>query len=114
MSAPAVPAGLKNAALATLVLSAMVGFGASRDLAWLFEPPSTEAMAELPFSSLGFDAAISRRATEAWLRSQVQGFEEMRWSRTAILMALSVLSSVVFVSALRLLRPSGIPREGVR
>lgn len=112
------PKRMRRVVVLTMVVSTMVGFGAWGDLARLFDTAPIEtndAMWELPvFKELPIEPHVMREATEAAMRAQVQSYESMRPSRTVILLVLSMLSSMVFVSALRFLRPAGVPRESTR
>lgn len=106
--------GLRRASIAALVLGALVGFGAAQGMAQTLEPHAAEVSAASTPAFGGLDAELSRQVAEVGARAWLRSFESMRSSRVAILMALSIAASLFFVSSIRMLRPSGVPREGVR
>ena len=103
------PTGLRRVTLAALVLSGMLGFGAAGAMTQLFDPP---APSELDFAQV--EPQVYRDAMKAMGLAQLSALESMKGSRTAILLGLWVMSALTFVSSLRMLRPRGAPREGVR
>ncbi len=111
------PTGLKRVTFIALVLAGMLGFGAAQGMTALYDPPSPS---ELDFSRLqplpGLEKQpdLYQEALKAMALAQISAFESMRGSRTAILLGLWAVSALVFVSSLRMMRPRGAPREGVR
>lgn len=111
------PTALRRVTFCALVLSGMLGFGAAQSLTQLFDPP---APSDLDFSGLkpvpGLESQpdLYREAVKSMALAQLAAYDSMRGSRTAILIGLWAVSALVFVSALRMLRPRGAPREGVR
>ncbi len=95
-----------------LLLSGMVGFGAAQGVAQVSQLERLKSI-EPPVSPFA-DSESMRAAGKAMLAAEISGLEGMRTSRGFILMALSVTAALVFVSAIRMLRPGAIPREGIR
>ncbi len=95
--------------IATLVLAGMIGFGAASAMTRLYEPP---APSDLEFPSL--QPEVYREAVKSMGLAELAALDSMKGSRTAILLGLWAVSALVFVSSLRMLRPRGAPREGVR
>ncbi len=89
-----------------VILGIAVGFAAIQDAARSVE-------LHMP-SSLGSDAFSDPKVTEAVLRAELSAVEGMRTSRVFILGGLSLACALTFVSALRILRPGGLPRSSVR
>ncbi len=112
MSAP-LPQRVRWAALFAIGLSAMVGLGAAgsmaevMDLEQLIEagPPKS-----VPFGELFY----SKQVIAAQFHAQIGALQSMRTSRVVVEVLLSTLAAMSLVSAIRLLRPAGVPREGVR
>ena len=112
MSAP-LPPRVRVAAFAAIGLSALVGLGAAGSMAEVLDleqlmdagPPKT-----LPFG----DNEYTREALQAQYQAEVGALESMRTSRAVIEILLSTCAAMALVSAVRLLRPAGVPREGVR
>lgn len=94
-------------------LSAMVGLGAAGSMAEVIDleqiveagPPKS-----VPFGEMFY----SKQALAAQYHAQIGGLESMRTSRVVVEVLLSTLAAMSLVSAIRLLRPAGVPREGVR
>lgn len=101
------PRGLRFAAFVCLVLSAFTGFFALSECLGLsqLEDPRNAAN----FSLVG-DPVLDARIAKA----QISALEPLRESRALFLGALSVVCSLAFVSAGRLLRPDGLPLERMR
>jgi hypothetical protein len=55
-----------------------------------------------------------RESNEHMLRAQFSALEPMREPRIFLLATLAVVCAFVFVAAARMLRPGGMPREGMR
>jgi len=108
------PRSLRLGAWAALVLGATVGMGAAQGVGMLFELEALRSAPAPKVSPMFGDEKLLRDVTEAMTRTQAQGLEDMQVSRGFILFALSMTCALTFVSALRLLRPAGVPREGVR
>ena len=112
MSAP-LPPRVRFGALFAIGLSAMVGLGAAgsmaevMDLEQLIEagPPRS-----LPFGEMFY----SKQVIAAQFKAQIGALQSMRTSRVVVEVLLSTLAAMSLVSAIRLLRPAGVPREGVR
>src|SRR5688572_20028561 len=95
----------------------MLGFGAAQSMTQLFDPPTPselEAVTSRPLPGLEGQPELYREAFKAMALAQLAAYESMKGSRTAILLGLWAVSALVFVSALRMMRPRGAPREGVR
>ena len=110
------PPGLKRVTIIALVLSGMLGFGAAQGVTALYDPPSPSDVASQlkPMPGLESQPELYREALKALAVAQISAFESMRGSRTAILFGLWATSALVFVACLRLMKPRGAPREGVR
>lgn len=114
MSVPApqpqrLPRGIRIAAVLCLILSGLTGMSAV-----------TEASSLTQFSEYK-EAVLSnagrfgdRESNEHVLRAQFSALEPMRELRTLLLGTLAVVCAFVFVAAGRMLRPGGLPREGMR
>lgn len=114
MSVPAaqpqrLPRGIRIAAVLCLIFSGLTGMSAV-----------TEASSLAQFSDYK-EAVLSnagrfgdRDSNEHVLLAQFSALEPMRDTRTALLGSLAVACAFVFVSAARMLRPGGMPREGMR
>jgi hypothetical protein len=106
--APKLPIPIRNASVACLVLSALVGFfaaGEGLSLVGLSDiQPGTVRFAG------GLDAETVRKAQE----SQLLALSGMRIPRALTLGALTIACTLNFASSRRLLRPKGIRRESMR
>lgn len=107
------PRPVRNAAVGALLLAALVGFGSAQEVSVLFRlseatQEAQKAQAEI-IKSLGEPELI-----EKVLGAQLSALEGLRDSRLLILLGLSTFCALGFVAALRLLRPGGLQREGVR
>lgn len=110
--AVATPRRLRHAALAVVVLTFLIGMLSVAEtfgLGTLDEHRHRVDSDARRFEFLG-DPGLFSAANEA----QVAALEGMRVVRGVVLGALAAACGVAFVSALRLLRPDGLPREGVR
>jgi hypothetical protein len=101
------PRGLRFAAFVCLVLSAFTGFFSLSECLGLSQLEETRSAAN--FSFVG-DPVLDARIAQA----QLSALQPLRESRSLFLGALSVVCSLVFVSAGRLLRPDGLPLERMR
>ena len=114
MSEPkALPSGLKRASLVALVAGALMGILSAHSMAQVLEPIDYDALTKAEPPVVAGPQALSK-LPPAFLKSYGRNLEAMKGSRIAILMLLSIASSLLFVSSLRMLRPLGVPREGVR
>jgi hypothetical protein len=103
------PRGIRIAAVLCLILSGLTGMSAV-----------TEASSLTQFSEYK-EAVLSNagrfgdpESNEHVLRAQFSALEPMRELRTLLLGTLAVVCAFVFVAAGRMLRPGGLPREGMR
>lgn len=108
------PAGLRNAALAAVLLSSVVGFQAMLEAASLTNLEALREARPTPGSALVSSPELREKISAAESAAQVSALEPMASSRAFVLAALSVACGLVFVSAGRLLRPAGLPRNGMR
>ncbi len=112
MNAP-LPPRVRFAAYAAIVLSAFVGLGAAGSMAEVLD--LEQLMDSGPPKSLPFgDNEFTRDALKAQYEAEVGALESMRTSRALIEILLSTSAAMTLVAAVRLLRPAGMPREGVR
>lgn len=112
MAAPTpLSASLRRACLLTLVVSGCVSYGSAHDLGRVLAPADPEAVVELsgPMAQL-----LPPEVLRAVVRAETQQLESIKGFRLAVLMLLSTAATVVFLSAFRLLRPAGVPRQGAR
>jgi hypothetical protein len=108
------PAGLKRASMVAMVAGALMGILSAHSMAQVLEPIDYDALAkEQPPPVVAGPQALAK-LPPVFLKSYGRNLEAMKGSRVAILMLLSVAASLLFVSSLRMLRPLGVPREGVR
>jgi hypothetical protein len=113
-----VPRRIRYVAIACVVLSALCGLLAGLETGELFD---LEQLRNRPVSETavwGFnDPAIKEAVQKATARSMqivASTLESMREVRALTLIALSIACGLVFLSSARILRPLGLPREGVR
>jgi hypothetical protein len=111
--AHALPLGLRNATVVCMVLSGLVGLFSASEAASL---TNLSAIRESPArgASLFGDPKVMEKASEAQAKAYVQAIEPMQVPRGLTLGALAIVSGLAFVAAGRLLRPLGMPREGMR
>ncbi|MBK7858681.1 MAG: hypothetical protein IPJ65_08675 [Archangiaceae bacterium] len=102
------PAALLRVTLCALVLAGLVGFGAVHGLTNLLAPSR-----EVDFKKVELPPGY-REALEAVALAELAAYEGMRSSRAVILIGIWAFSALVFVAALRMLKPQGAAREGVR
>ena len=106
-----IPRGLRFASILSLVLAAFTGWAALTEatrLAHFYETRELH-LEQAPLVSLG-DPAVDRRMVE----SLYSALEPMREPRSLVLGSLAVTCAFAFVAAARMLRPAGLPREGMR
>ena len=111
LGAAELPRRMRWAAVACVFLTGLCGLMA----AW--EGFSLLRFAELkqaaPTLTLAPDPALAP-IIEQLRASQLVALEQMREPRLVVLFALAMACSLSFVASARLLRPAGLPREGVR
>lgn len=107
------PAGLRWASLLALVAGITIGLMSAIAMSAVLQPMSDADLARATQLAESLDSA-NARVHAAFNRSYLRNLESMQGSRLLILMLLSTSASLLFVSALRMLRPLGVPREGVR
>ncbi|HZH16893.1 MAG TPA: hypothetical protein VE057_21230 [Archangium sp.] len=108
---PLLPRRIRFAAAVCLMLSALSGFMALEQAVTLFSLGELRDNA-IDVSRFSKDPDLVRGAqvNEAYLAA----LEPMSGPHAVVLAALSVVCSVIFVSAARLLRPGGLPVERMR
>lgn len=102
------PTSVRNASVACLVLSALVGFFSAGEGLTLFGLSDIQPT-NIRFSG-GLDPELMRKAQEA----QVAALSSMRIPRAFTLGALTIACALNFASSRRLLRPKGVRRESMR
>ncbi|WP_224249665.1 hypothetical protein [Hyalangium gracile] len=114
MSVPAaqpqrLPRGIRIAAVLSLILAGLTGMSA------VTEASSLSQFSEYREAVLENAGRFGdREANEHVLRAQFSALEPMREPRIFLLATLAVVCAFVFVAAARMLRPGGLPREGMR
>jgi hypothetical protein len=106
--AGALPGRLRLASLLALALAGLSGLLS----AW--EGFSLARFAELRQARPAFRLAPDPALAEQLRASQLLALEQLREPRMVVLFALALACSLTFVASSRLLRPAGLPREGVR
>jgi hypothetical protein len=109
---PALPRGVSIAAVLCLVFSGMTGMCAATDASTVISLEQARENSQRSLSELGDPALM--RLMESVLHAQLSALEPMRESRAFVLVALAVTCAFAFVAAARMLRPAGMPREGMR
>ena len=105
------PRGIRFAAMLCLVMSAFTGWMALNEattLARFYEAREHELEAKYP-AWMGDEDFFPKV-----VRAQYSALEPMREPRTLLMGVLSVACAFVFVAAGRMLRPDGLPRDGMR
>ncbi|MCP3140730.1 hypothetical protein [Pyxidicoccus xibeiensis] len=105
------PRGIRFAAMVSLVLAAFTGWSALREateLAHFYEVRELHLENEPP-AWMG-----DRNVIQQVVKTQYAALEPMREPRAVLMGILSVACAFVFVAAGRMLRPDGLPREGMR
>ena len=102
------PGRLRLAALLSVVLSGLCGLFAAWDGFSLLRLQDFKQAQ--PLFKVSPDPVLAERL---WA-SRLQALEHMREPRLVVLFALALACSFTFVASTRLLRPAGLPREGVR
>ena len=109
---PALPRGVSVAAVLCLVLSGTTGMYAAMEASSLMNLAQVRDSPPRDLSGLGDPASI--KLMEGVLHAQLSALEPMQESRSLVLGALAVTCAFAFVAAARMLRPAGLPREGMR
>jgi hypothetical protein len=104
----ALPGRVRLASLLSVFLSGFCGLFSAWDGFALFR------IAELKQAQASFPLNTDPVLAEQLRASQVVALEQMREPRMVVLFALALACSLSFVASTRLLRPAGLPREGVR
>lgn len=114
MSSPAgqpqrLPRGIRIAAVLSLILSGLTGMASLTEASRLTQfSEYKEAMLE------NAGRFGDRESNEHVLLAQFSALEPMREPRIFLLATLAVVCAFVFVAGARILRPGGLPREGMR
>jgi hypothetical protein len=113
---PGLPRGISIAAVLCLFLSGVSGMFSAMEVAGLGR--LSEAQEPSPPNSAFFgDPALAERMHKMQVsaqKAQLSALEGMKEPRALILGGLAVACAFVFVAAGRILRPGGLPREGMR
>ncbi len=112
-TAGALPVRVRRITLAVIALSGLVGSAAAQHIGQVVELDSFRNLPP-PIASFWADNALALTAAKAQHAAHAQSLESMRASRAAILFGLTVMCSLTFVAALRMLRPAGTARESAR
>jgi hypothetical protein len=122
------PPGLRNAAFLCIGMGAFMGVTSTMEVVALADlRPMRQGVEERALKMKAEAAPLLAQDDDGRLSvlfdpelhrimgaTHVDRLEAMRGSRSVVLVMLSVLCSVIFVSAGRLLRAQGLPREGMR
>ncbi|WP_224365492.1 hypothetical protein [Hyalangium versicolor] len=114
MSVPAsqpqrLPRGIRIAAVLSLILAGLTGMSS------VTEASSLSQFSEYKEAVLANAGRFGdREANEHVLHAQFSALEPMREPRIFLLGTLAVVCAFVFVAGARMLRPGGLPREGMR
>ncbi len=109
---PGLPRGISIAAVLCLILSGMTGMYAAMEASSLVNLSESKENTLRGLSGLGDPAVI--QSMERVVQAQTSALEPMREPRSLILGTLAVTCAFAFVAAGRMLRPAGLPREGMR
>jgi hypothetical protein len=102
------PGRLRLASVLTVLLSGLCGLWAAWQGFSLFR------FAELKQAPVPVEYPLDPALAEQFRVSELLALEQMREPRLVVLFALALACSLGFVASTRLLRPAGLPREGVR
>ena len=114
------PLGIRNAAIVCLVLSALCGLFAAQHAVMLLQ---LDELRHRPATKLkgwplqGGDQQLEAALAQGEEQGQIaiaSALESMRELRALTLIGLAAACALSFVGASRMLRPFGLPREGVR
>lgn len=106
--APRVPWDLRLVAVLCTIVSVLVGLGASSGAMQAMQPRAGIEHGS-PMGGPAVDAAFTHL-----VEVQAQALEPMRASRALILFTLSICTGITLIGGIRLVRPGGLPREGIR
>jgi hypothetical protein len=106
---PGLPRGISIAAVLCLILSGLTGMSSAMEATNLSHLSELKEQSPPRMTVLG-DPTIIERTFQA----QLSALEPMREPRALVLGALAVTCALVFVAAGRMLRPGGLPRDGMR
>ncbi|HEX8697410.1 MAG TPA: hypothetical protein VF815_01105 [Myxococcaceae bacterium] len=109
---PGLPRGISFAAVLCLVLSGMTGMYAAMEASSLLNLSESKENTLRSVAGMGDPAVIERM--ESVVHAQTAALEPMREPRSLVLGSLAVTCAFAFVAAARMLRPAGLPREGMR
>ncbi|MDY7230593.1 hypothetical protein [Hyalangium rubrum] len=104
------PRGIHIAAVLCLILSGVTGMFAASEASSLTNFSELRERASTERLNLLGDPAVEER----FILAQLSALEPMRDSRILTLGALAIACAFTFVAAGRMLRPAGLPREGMR
>ena len=108
-SSPRLPRDIRIAAVLGLILSGLIGMSSVVELSRLAQ------LSEYKEAILSSPSAQGENALNTQiLLAQFSAENSMREPRSFLLGALAVTCAFVFVGASRMLRPGGMPREGMR
>jgi hypothetical protein len=110
------PTGIRRATLIVLALGAVVGFQAAAGVGHAVEVDTLREQTP-PFNAFelpGVDKKAAEQAAIAFHLAFVHGIEAMRVPYGVVAFFLAMACALVFVSGIRLLRPSGVARDAVR
>lgn len=107
-SGSGLPRGINIAAVLCLILSGLTGMSSAMEATNLSH--LSDLREQTPRMAVFGDPAVVERVFHA----QLSALEPMREPRALILGSLAVACALVFVAAARMLRPGGLPREGMR
>jgi hypothetical protein len=95
-----------------LILSGMTGMYAAMEASSLVNLSESKENTLRGMSGMGDPAVIERM--ERVVHAQTAALEPMREPRSLVLGSLAVTCALAFVAAARMLRPAGLPRDGMR
>ncbi len=102
------PTAIRNASLACMVLSAIVGFFSLSELLGLLQ------FSDLKGAPVQVPGGFGGEALKRGLEAQLTALESMRVPRAMTLCGLGLACALNFVSASRLIWPRGLRRESMR
>jgi len=91
-----------------LVVSGMISFASLAEAMSVITPATPEQIVEAT------PPLVDQKLLETLTRAELEAAAAMRGPRSTVLMLLSFIGGLASVSALRLLYPAGLPREGMR
>ncbi len=105
---PKLPTAIRNAALACMILSAIVGYFSVSEAFALIQ------LSALKAPSVQFPGALGSEALEKGFEAQLAALASMRVPRVLTLSSLALACALNFVAAGRLIRPRGLHRQNMR